>query len=90
MAKKDDSSHDLDSILSTAAGRRFVWRLLAPLDSDPVKGDANSTYYNLGGQAAARGLQQEIQVHHFHWYRLMLAERYGEKEEKPCKTNDGE
>jgi DNA-dependent RNA polymerase auxiliary subunit epsilon len=88
--KKPNSLLDLDAVLSTASGRRFVWRMIAPLDTDPMRGDTNSTYFNLGTQAAARGLLQEIQTQHFHWYQLMLNERYGENEETSCKSNDGE
>jgi hypothetical protein len=88
--KKDSSLHDLDAVLSTAPGRRFIWRVIAPVESDPVKSDTNLTYYALGVQASARALQNEIVTQHYHWYKLMLSERYSDDKENTCKSNDGE
>ena len=89
-SNKDEAFQDLDTVLSTSAGRRFAWRLISPVESDPTMGDTNATFYALGLQSTARALQQEIINRHFVWYQVMIAERYSDSEEKTCVAKDSE
>lgn len=88
MSKRSQDDIDLDNVLTTPSGRRFVWRLLAGLEGSPMHTDPHLTYFQLGAQDSARALQVEILRKHLHWHKLMLAERYGESEDKPCVTAD--
>jgi hypothetical protein len=89
-AKTNQPYLDLDFILKTQAGRRFAWRLISPVESDPMKLETNMTYYALGVQATARALEREIITQHPEWYRLMVSERYNGDEEKTCVTSECE
>jgi hypothetical protein len=90
VKKPNQNALDLDTVLSSAAGRRFVWRLIMPCESDPTKAETNMTYYALGVQATARALEREVVTQHHDFYKLMLAERYSEDEDKTCITKDSE
>lgn len=57
----DSRADDLDRVLRTPYGRRFIGTILADsgIEEDAFTGNSR-TYYNLGRQAAGRQLRAEI------------------------------
>lgn len=88
--KKNQDADDLASVLSSTAGRRFVNRLLAGLDSPAFCTDPHDTAYRLGIQHAARGLETELKFGHTEHYLLMLRESLGDLEETTCSKSEQE
>lgn len=89
---RDQETNDLKSVLSTPAGRRFVWRQLAeagvfrtsfvPLASD-------STAYNEGRRSLGIALLAEITTETPHSYLLMQQEEIdNEQQRKELSKND--
>jgi hypothetical protein len=86
---KQQEVDDLASIMSSVHGRRFIMRLLSPLDREAAAlGDATTTYYNLGVQSAAHIIRRDLMKHHFDSYKLMLSEFYSDDEESPCTKDE--
>lgn len=80
---------DLAAIMETVHGRRFIMRLLGPLDHEAtVCGDSTMTYYNLGSQSSAHVLRRDLLKHHFDAYKLMLTEFYSDPEDSSCTKDD--
>lgn len=63
-AKNESVSDDARLVMGTAAGRRFVWRVLAAAgltSASMVPGDALLTYFNEGRRDVARMLARELE-----------------------------
>jgi hypothetical protein len=60
--RKDTDENDLRFVLSTVAGRRFMWKLIgdcAPL-RNPMGSDALNTYFHIGRADIGRQLYSQI------------------------------
>jgi len=59
--RRDQEIRDLKSVLSTNAGRRFIWRQLsiAGLFQNPFTGN-NTTFFNCGKQEIAQRLLADV------------------------------
>ena len=85
MKRKTTISDDFEEILQSAAGRRFIWRLIdeCGIFNDPyVKGDPVETARQCGLRGWAMGLFRELQANHFELYQIMIREAHNEGEDR--------
>lgn len=83
--KKATPSSDLAEVLESAAGRRFVWRLIdeCGVFGDPyVKGDPIATARETGRKSWAINLFSEVMSEHFDLFQIMLREHSMDRDDK--------
>jgi len=90
---------DLEAVLSTPQGRRFVWWLIEDLSGmlrNPMTGNAR-TYFHLGEQNVGRELMGRVQREQPKQFLTMFTEGQAEymrvlalMEQPPSESNEGE
>ena len=82
---------DLKQVLSTPAGRRYVWRLFGRCNTfrcPAVPKDNNATYVNIGKQDIGFSILEDIQRAGTEFYSQMRNEWLSEKMKKTQKEKE--
>ncbi len=71
-----DANRDLASVLSTGAGRRFIWRVIEMFscETNTFTQDPYLHAYNAGQQAVGFRFIKLIKDNHFEHYQMMESE----------------
>ena len=78
-----DADRDLASVLSTGAGRRFIWRVIEMFGSetDVFSADPYEHAYNAGQQAVGHIFIDLIKDTHFDHFQMMEREAHVAQED---------
>ena len=78
-----DADRDLASVLSTGAGRRFIWRVIEMFGSDATvfSADPYEHAYNAGQQAVGVRFINLLKDKHFEHYQMMEREAHVAQED---------
>ena len=78
-----DADRDLASVLSTDAGRRFIWRLVEMFEvgRDSFTTDPYMNAYNQGQQSVGYRFINLLKQKHFEHFQLMERESHQDQED---------
>ncbi len=74
QAEEDRQANDLRTVLNTIEGRRFIWRLFAPLDRLSFHSSGSVTAFQEGERNHALKLKAEVVATAPKAYLLMIEE----------------
>lgn len=83
VTAEEQADRDLASVLITASGRRFIWRLvdMFSADKDTFAADPYLHAYNAGQQAVGIRFVNLMKHKHFEHFQMMEREAHQDAEE---------